>query len=126
MKLKSTTDVREISLCWKTCSSQFARFFCFRVIILTYGRSGSTLIGEIFKTDPDIIYLFEPFRVKRREEGGLKRKNRVESLLKINDCNFSEFIATDEIQPGVFKRKEGFSRKVLNLICLKSCVKEKP
>ena len=83
-------------------------------------------MGEIFKTDPDIIYLFEPFRVKRREEGSLKRKNRVQSLIKINDCNFSEFISTDEIQPGVFKRKGGFSRKVFNLICLKSCVEEKP
>ena len=32
------------------------------IIIVTYMRSGSTLLGEIFKHHPDVFYFYEPFR----------------------------------------------------------------
>ena len=32
------------------------------VILLTYMRSGSTVIGKIFKSSPDVFYLYEPLR----------------------------------------------------------------
>ena len=30
------------------------------VILFTYKRSGSTLVGEMFKNNPDVFYIFEP------------------------------------------------------------------
>ena len=32
------------------------------IIILTYMRSGSTLLGELFRNHPDVFYFYEPLR----------------------------------------------------------------
>ena len=72
------------------------------VILLTYMRSGSTLLGEVFKSSPDVFYFYEPFRVLEKRLSNstsyrnleiLKTKDFTRHLLKLMkelfDCNLA-------------------------------------
>ncbi|KAL9978497.1 hypothetical protein ACROYT_G016020 [Oculina patagonica] len=49
------------------------------LIIVSHGRSGSTLTGDIFNHHPSVFYMYEP----------LQTAKRVQNKLKINDTGYS-------------------------------------
>ena len=79
------------------------------LIIVSHGRSGSTLTGDIFNHHPSVFYMYEP----------LQTAKRVQNKLKINDTGYSSLV--EELLTGVFHCKfdnpdilddiEGYYRK---------------
>ena len=70
--LKDSPSPLEFPIVYKTTPIAYKQIFrkvtdslnsSVNVILLTYMRSGSTLLGEIFKNSPDVFYFYEPFRV---------------------------------------------------------------
>ncbi|KAL9978496.1 hypothetical protein ACROYT_G016019 [Oculina patagonica] len=63
------------------------------LIIVSHGRSGSTLTGDIFNHHPSVFYMYEP----------LQTAKRVQNKLKINDTGYSSL--AKEFLTGVFRCK---------------------
>ena len=63
------------------------------LIIVTHGRSGSTLTGDIFNHHPSVFYMYEP----------LQTAIRVQKKLNINDSSYSSF--AEEFLTSVFRCK---------------------
>ena len=61
------------------------------LIIVSHGRSGSTLTGDIFNHHPSVFYMYEP----------LQTAKRVQNKLKINDTGYSNL--AKEFLTGVFR-----------------------
>ena len=63
------------------------------LIIVSHGRSGSTLTGDIFNHHPLVFYMYEP----------LQSAKRVQDKLKINDTGYNRLV--NEFLTGVFRCK---------------------
>ncbi|KAL9981933.1 hypothetical protein ACROYT_G010699 [Oculina patagonica] len=63
------------------------------LIIVSHGRSGSTLTGDIFNHHPSVFYMYEP----------LQTAIRLQEKLKINDTGYSNL--TKEFLTSVFRCK---------------------
>jgi len=63
------------------------------LIIVSHGRSGSTLTGDIFNHHPSVFYMYEP----------LQTPTRVQEKKKINDTGYSSL--AEEFLTGVFRCK---------------------
>jgi len=59
------------------------------VVLLTYQRGGSTLFGNMFNTNPDIFYIFEPLDALYSDMYGTSRGWNVPSEIT-NYWNGSE------------------------------------
>ncbi|XP_075262694.1 carbohydrate sulfotransferase 5-like [Convolutriloba macropyga] len=80
------------------------------IIILTYMRSGSTLLGEVFKQHKDVLYLFEPFRVaeKSGESDSESKEKKLNWLHRFLKCNFNDVFKWSK-DPLIAKKKGGLS-----------------
>ena len=86
------------------------------VILLSYMRSGSTLIGRIILQDPQVFYLYEPFRVIHRflENGSARTYDTITDpnfvsmykkwLPKITSCDFQSTILSSRFMDVSAKR----------------------
>lgn len=63
------------------------------IIIVSHGRSGSTLMGDIFNHHPSMFYMYEPLqtaqRVLKQTDQNMSYRSIAEKLLTgIFDCKF--------------------------------------
>ena len=86
------------------------------VILLSYMRSGSTLLGQIISSSPEVFYLFEPFRVIHRflENGSSRTYNTIMGqnfvfwyknwFAKLTSCDFHSTILNPRFMDVSSKR----------------------
>lgn len=78
------------------------------IIIVSHGRSGSTLMGDIFNHHPSVFYMYEPLqtaqRVLKQTDQNMSYRSIAEQLLTgIFDCKF--------VQPQIVADIERYYRK---------------
>ena len=78
------------------------------LIIVSHGRSGSTLMGDIFNRHPSVFYMYEPLqtvdRVQKKMIGNLSYNGHTEKFLtSVFRCTFDE--------PWILQDIEQFYRK---------------
>ena len=79
-------------------------------------RSGSTLLGEVFKQHKDVLYLFEPFRVaeKSGESDSESKEKKLNWLHRFLKCNFNDVFKWSK-DPLIAKKKGGLSLEKVRL-----------
>ena len=71
------------------------------VIIVSHGRSGSSITGDIFNHHPDVFYLYEPLQTVQRtqQKFNVGYKGLAEIFLtKILRCSFDEPVFLEDIE----------------------------
>ncbi|XP_068682725.1 carbohydrate sulfotransferase 4-like [Montipora foliosa] len=86
------------------------------LIIVSHGRSGSSLMGDIFNHHPSVFYMYEPFqtvdRVIRRRRSGIDEVNHwdlaKEFLNGVLRCKFENQLFLNDIE--IYYRKQKHPR----------------
>ena len=91
----------------------------FRLVLLAYMRTGSSLLGEILRWHSDVFYLYEPFRVA--EFADKMSFDQIDTILnewmqRLVSCDFSDLTRID--RKGVLKPKRGLAKQSVNILKL--------
>ncbi|XP_075245251.1 carbohydrate sulfotransferase 4-like isoform X3 [Convolutriloba macropyga] len=71
-------------------------------------RSGSTLLGELFRQNADILYVFEPFRVFNSylsDTAQDQTKEKLKWLQRLKSCDFSDILEMNNSSSSFGVRK---------------------
>ncbi|XP_070209220.1 carbohydrate sulfotransferase 1-like [Littorina saxatilis] len=60
-----------------------------KVLLFTYGRSGSSLTGDVIDHSPDVYYVFEPLKKLTRHRVNATIRSSVDLLQSLFTCNFT-------------------------------------
>jgi len=73
------------------------------ILLVTRWRSGSTLAGEMFNRNTDILYYFEPLAVFSNATSEIISSKKVQMLNETFDCippeaeNYAKYVATSTV-----------------------------
>ncbi len=85
------------------------------MIILTYGRSGSSFLGGLFNAHRDVFYIYEPLLtlLKFTNQSSNGYLNKVEEILQsIFNCNFTDGLYLQYL--SIFSRHRAVSRPLVS------------
>lgn len=71
------------------------------LIIVSHGRSGSSITGDLFNHHPDVFYMYEPLQTVERTQRKLSEdyENLAQRFLKnLLKCNFDEPVFLEDIE----------------------------